>query len=264
MARKRTNGDDPAGPLFARLRAAPGDVAARNAIVEMHLPIVARCAGRLHARVPPCVEYGELFSAGVDGLLAAIGAFDRRRRVKFSTYCVPRIHGAMLDYLREVDHVPRLVRTQARTLEAARQACWEETGRAPTPDELAAWLRVSRAELERLVRDGTPRKLVSLARRMASRNEEFEDLEQTAILEGPRAEDPLRRMECAELLRRITRGCNRRERLLLILYYYEQLTMKEIGRTLGLSESRVSQMHTALLARLKNDLRRHPPEFLLA
>src|SRR5436305_10646037 len=217
----------------------------RNRLMENYLPLVRYNAERIWARLPDGVELDDLISAGVFGLMDAIDAFDLTRGVKFETYCVPRIRGAMLDELRTMDWVPRLVRSKASRLEAARKGLEAELGRPPRPEELAAKLQVDLEELEEMVSEATAVSLVSLNKKWYE-TDSYKDVREIDILEDKKSEDPTHRLQNRDLMRLVTRGLNRNERLIIILYYYEEMTMKEIGATLDLSESRVSQMHYSI------------------
>lgn len=232
----------------------------RNRLVERYLPLVKYNAERIWARLPDGVELDDLISAGVFGLMDAIEAFDLNRGVKFETYCVPRIRGAMLDELRTMDWVPRLVRSKASKLEEARKTLEAELGRPPRPDELAVKLGISAEELDGLVGEATAVSLVSLNKKWYE-TDSYKDVREIDILEDKKAEDPTHRLQNRDLMRLVTRGLNRNERLIIILYYYEDMTMKEIGATLDLSESRVSQMHSSIVARLQQQLSKRRPEF---
>src|SRR6516225_4894303 len=198
----------------------------RNQLVELYLPLVKYNAERIWARLPEGVDLDDLISAGVFGLLDAIDAFDLERGVKFETYCVPRIRGAMLDELRTMDWVPRLVRSKASKMDG----------------------------------DATAVSQVSLNKKWYE-TDSYKDVREIDILEDKKAEDPTHRLQNRDLMRLVTRGLNRNERLIIILYYYEDMTMKEIGATLDLSESRVSQMHSSIVARLQAQLAKRRPEF---
>jgi len=199
-------------------------------------------------------------SAGVFGLIDAIEAFDLSRGVKFETYCVPRIRGAMLDELRTMDWVPRLVRSKASKLNEAMQTLEARLGRQPTQQELAEELGISLEELEKMIQEASTVNLISLNKKWYE-TDSYKDVREIDILEDKKGEDPTRRLQKADLMRLVTKGLNRNERLILILYYYEEMTMKEIGATLDLSESRVSQMHSAIVQRLKNQLEARRAEF---
>ncbi|MER3416165.1 MAG: FliA/WhiG family RNA polymerase sigma factor [Gemmataceae bacterium] len=245
--------------LWQAYRADPS-VENRNRLVEHYLPLVRYNAERIWSRLPEGVDLDDLISAGIFGLMDAIEAFDHERGVKFETYCVPRIRGAMLDELRTMDWVPRLVRSKASKLDETRKELEAQLGRPPTNDELAEKLGLSLAELEKLFNDANAVSLISLNKKWYE-TDSYKDVREIDILEDKKAEDPTGRLQNQDLLRLVTRGLNRNERLILILYYYEEMTMKEIGATLDLSESRVSQMHSAIIARLQNLLARRRPEF---
>jgi RNA polymerase sigma factor for flagellar operon FliA len=232
----------------------------RNYLVENYLPLVKYNAERIWSRLPEGVDLDDLISAGVFGLMDAIDAFDLGRGVKFETYCVPRIRGAMLDELRTMDWVPRLVRSKATRLEESRKALEAHLGRPPRPDEMAHKLGVSLEEYDRMAGDATAVSLVSLNKKWYE-TDSYKDVREIDILEDKKAEDPTHRLQNRDLMRLVTRGLNRNERLIIILYYYEDMTMKEIGATLDLSESRVSQMHSSIVARLQQQLAARRPEF---
>ncbi|HEY2783346.1 MAG TPA: FliA/WhiG family RNA polymerase sigma factor [Fimbriiglobus sp.] len=232
----------------------------RNRLLEHYLPLVKYNAERIWARLPDGVELDDLMSAGVFGLMDAVDAFDLTRGVKFETYCVPRIRGAMLDELRTMDWVPRLVRSKQSKVEVARKALEAEFGRPPRPEELAAKLGVPLDQIESFVGEATAANLVSLNKKWYE-TDSYKDVREIDILEDKKAEDPTGRLQNRDLMRLVTRGLNRNERLIVILYYYEEMTMKEIGATLNLSESRVSQMHSSIVARLQAQLSKRRPEF---
>jgi len=234
--------------------------ALRNRLVTQYLPLVKYNGERIWARLPDGVELDDLISAGVFGLMDAIDAFDLSRGVKFETYCVPRIRGAMLDELRTMDWVPRLVRSKASKLAEAVKVCEARHGRPATEAELAAQLEITVPELEKLLLDANAVNLVSLNKKWYE-TDSYKDVREIDILEDKKGEDPTRRVQKNDLMRLVTKGLNRNERLIIILYYYEELTMKEIGSTLDLSESRVSQMHSAIVQRLQGQLGRRLPEF---
>jgi len=232
----------------------------RNKLIERYLPLVRYNAERVWAKLPDGVDLQDLISAGVFGLMDAIEAFDMGRGVKFETYCVPRIRGAMLDELRTMDWVPRLVRSKASKLEAARKQAEAELGRPPADKEVAAKLQIPMEEYDRLKSEALAVGLVSLNKKWYE-TDSYKDVREIDILEDSKGEDPTCGIQKRDLMKLVTKGLNRNERLIIILYYYEELTMKEIGSTLGLSESRVSQMHSSIVARLKDQLRRRRPEF---
>ncbi|MBA2116879.1 FliA/WhiG family RNA polymerase sigma factor [Bremerella alba] len=232
----------------------------RNQLIERYLPLVKYNGERIWARLPEGVELDDLISAGVFGLMDAIDAFDMSRGVKFETYCVPRIRGAMLDELRTMDWVPRLVRSKASKLNEATKQLEAKFGRHPTHQELAEHMQLPLKELEKMVSDANAVGLISLNKKWYE-TDSYKDVREIDILEDKKGEDPTRRIQKNDLMRLVTKGLNRNERLIIILYYYEELTMKEIGATLDLSESRVSQMHSSIVSRLQSQLGRRKPEF---
>ena len=232
----------------------------RNMLMENYLPLVKYHGERVWSRLPEGVELDDLISAGIFGLMDAISAFDLSRGVKFETYCVPRIRGAMLDELRSMDWVPRLVRSKATKLNDGTKRLQDKLGRPPNASELSNFMELTVPELEKMVRDANAVSLISLNKKWYQTDSE-KDVSEIDILDDKKSEDPTRRGQKYDLLRLVTKGLNRNERLIIILYYYEELTMKEIGATLDLSESRVSQMHSGLVQRLQGQLRQRRQEF---
>ncbi len=240
-----------------------GSEQSRNKLVENYLPIVRYNADRVRAKLPDEVDIDDLVSAGIFGLVDAIDAFDLNRGVKFETYCAPRIRGAILDELRAMDWVPRLVRSRAHKLEKATKTLEALTGRQPTRGEIKDHLKLPHDEFERLMRDSKAVSLVSLSRKQYE-TDSNRDVREIDILEDRKGIDPLDEAQRRDLKELMTKGLTRAERLVLVLYYYEQMTMKEIGVTLDLSESRVSQMHSAILARLKSQMKQRKKQRLAA
>ena len=232
----------------------------RNTLMENYLHLVRYNAERIHVKLPDEVELDDLMSAGIFGLMDAIAAFDLGRGVKFETYCAPRIRGAILDELRSMDWVPRLVRSRAHKLESATKQLEVELGRCPTSDELAKRLKVSMGEFEKMAKDASAVGLVSLSRKWFE-TDSNKDAREIDVLKDKRGADPVREIQRKDLKDLMTKGLSRAERLIIILYYFEEMTMKEIGATLDLSESRVSQMHSSILARLKAQMADRKKEF---
>ena len=233
----------------------------RNALIEQYLPLVRYHAERVWSRLPDEVDLDDLVSSGVFGLMDAIDAYDPARGVKFETYCVPRIRGAMLDELRNMDWVPRLVRSRARKLSEANKELSSKFGRLPTQDELAEHLKMDKAELARVMNDANAVNLVSLNKKWFE-TDGSKDVSEIDLVEDERSEDPTSRLQKSDVIRMVTKGLSRNERMIIILYYYEEMTMKEVGATLDLSESRVSQMHSAIVARLQQQLKDRRAEFV--
>ena len=232
----------------------------RNVLMENYLHLVRYNAERIHVKLPDEVELDDLMSAGIFGLMDAINAFDLERGVKFETYCAPRIRGAILDELRSMDWVPRLVRSRAHKLDTAAKSLEAELGRSPTNNEIAHRLKVSIPEFEKMAKDASAVGVVSLSRKWFE-TDSNKDVREIDVLEDKRGADPMREVQRKDLKELMTKGLSRAERLIIILYYFEEMTMKEIGLTLDLSESRVSQMHSSILARLKAQMADRRKEF---
>jgi RNA polymerase sigma factor for flagellar operon FliA len=232
----------------------------RNFLMEKFLPLVRYNAERIYTRLPDEVDVEDLMSAGLFGLMDAIDAFELDRNVKFETYCAPRIRGAILDELRAMDWVPRLVRHRTAKVESARQKFEMANGRSPTDDELSDHLQLAGEEFEKVKRDSSAVSTHSITRKYAATSDGGRELREIDVVKDDTESNPLREMQRRDLKDLITKGLSRAERLIVILYYYEGMTMKEIGATLDLSESRVSQMHSSILARLKAQMQARPRE----
>lgn len=232
----------------------------RNYLMEHYLPLVRYTAERIYTRLPDEVDVEDLMSAGLFGLKDAIEAFDLERGVKFETYCAARIRGAILDELRSMDWVPRLVRYRTARVEGVRNRLEMELGRKPTLDEISRALGVDQEEVKKIVKDGFAVSMTSLNRQRYQGDGNREVREIDVISDETQAE-PISEIQSRDLRELLTKGLSRAERLIVVLYYYEQMTMKEIGATLDLSESRVSQMHSSILARLKAQLQHREREF---
>lgn len=231
----------------------------RNKLIEHYLPIVKYTAERIYMKLPEKVELDDLISAGIFGLMDAIDAYDPQRGVKFATYCTPRIRGAILDELRSMDWVPRLVRARAHQLGNATRTLEAHLGRLPNEKEIAEELELNMDDFYRLQRDATAIGLVSLSNNLDIEGDN--DICEIDVIEDRKSEDPMTEAQKRDLKNLLTRGLTRAERLILVLYYYEEMTMKEIGATLDLSESRVSQMHSSIIARLKAQMDTRKKEF---
>ena len=232
----------------------------RNRLIERYHEVVRFTAERMHTRLPNEVDVNDLMSAGLFGLMDAIDAFDPARGVKFETYCAPRIRGAIFDELRAMDWVPRLVRSRTAKVEKVRKEFELTHGRKPTDEEVSRRMNVSGAEYDKLQKDSRPVGIVSLDRK-AFESDSSREVREVDVIEDFRQPNPVDIVQRGDLQTLITKGLSRAERLIVILYYYEEMTMKEIGLTLDLSESRVSQMHSSILARLKAQMQHRLKEF---
>jgi RNA polymerase sigma factor FliA len=234
---------------------ATSDSGIRNRLIEHYLPIVHYNAERQTKKTPQCVEAGDLFSAGVFGLMGAIEAFDLSREVKFKTYCTPRIRGAILDHLRKCDWVPRLVRSRAQQVESARRELENQLGRNPYDIELAKHLGLSLEELDVLIRGGTETRVTSLTETWSDNDGgDGKAMQSLDMIPDQRVANPLDKIQSADFMARVHERLNTKERLLVMLYYFDDLTMREIGLIMNLSESRVCQLRAEIINKLKKDL----------
>jgi RNA polymerase sigma factor FliA len=224
------------------------DVYWRNQLALLYQPLVTGLATKLKGRVPTSIELADLVSVGQIGLLTAIERFEPARGLKFNTFAPCRINGAMLDYLRELDAVPRVDRKRINHLRDVRIKLDRQLGRAPTTEDLAA---VMGDKLPRCLRaEAQARSFESPVRLSLTYSGENRESKISDVIPLDQCE-PSDREQRLEDLRRILRGCTQRERLILILYYFEELTFREIAGTVGLTESRISQLHSDLLLRLR-------------
>ena len=258
LTRKSKWGSEKVDPaeLWGRYQRDKSD-AVRNELVEHYLPIVRYTAERMAATLPQSVELDDLISAGLFGLIEAIKSFDLDRGVKFKTYASWRVRGAILDDLRANDWVPRLVRTKATQLEKMLIEAEAELGRPATDLELASMMGMSIKELRDLMHEANATSVCSL-NEAATDNQDASS--RADLVEDTRVEDPTLDLQRKDVMEAITRELNLRERMIVMLYYSDELTMKEIGLTLGLSESRVCQLHTRIMSRLRARLGRRADE----
>lgn len=246
------NDDRPISDIWIEYKKTGGE-ALRNRLMENYLPLVKYNAERIHTKLPDEVDVEDLMSAGIFGLMDTIDTFDMERGIKFETYCAPRIRGAILDELRSMDWVPRLVRSRSSKVDTARKSLEMQLGRKPTDEELATKMNLPKEEYAKIRKDAGAVGVVSLNRKWYE-TDSNKDVREIDVIEDGKQVNPFAAVQRRDLKDMITKGLSRAERLIVILYYYEEMTMKEIGVTLDLSESRVSQMHSSILARLKAQL----------
>jgi RNA polymerase sigma factor for flagellar operon FliA len=237
------------------------DQGLRDRLILTYAPLVKYVAGRLGSGLPAHVEEGDLVSYGLLGLIGAIERYDPDRDVKFETYAISRIKGSIIDELRAMDWVPRSVRARARDIERAIAELEARLGRQPSDEELAQKLGLTDDEL-----DGS---LTEIARSSIAALDEFWTVsgtggDQVALIDtiedtqGPEPQTALAQTELREALSEAIARLPEREKLVVTLYYYEELTLREIGEVLGVTESRVSQLHTKAVLRLKARLAGSP------
>jgi len=223
----------------------------RNVLMELHLPLVKHIAERLLQTLPKSIELGDLESAGSFGLMDAIRGFDPDRGIKFKTYCTTRIRGSILDMLRSQDWVPRLVRLKASRIEKTLQRLQGEYGREPTHAELASALDMDHAALSVELSHSRAKTMFSLSERWDDRDDDSGG-EKIEIVEDAKAVDPVFELNRRDLMLHITKSLSHKERFIIEQYYDVGHTMREIGEMLALTESRVCQIHSNVMVRLKD------------
>jgi len=234
-----------------------GDARARERLVVAYSPMVKFVAGRLGAGLPSHVDDADLISYGLMGLIGAIERFDPERGIKFETFAMTRIRGAIIDELRSLDWVPRSVRSRAREIEAAQAKLEHELQRAPSEAELASRLGISEDELQTSLLEIANSSVYALDELWTVSDSSGDQVSLLDTISDPRAEDPQESLASSEIKDRLTEAIAslpEREQLVVALYYYENLTLREIGEVLGVTESRVSQLHTKAVMRLKSGM----------
>jgi RNA polymerase sigma factor for flagellar operon FliA len=233
-----------------------GDKALRDRLILSYAPLVKYVAGRLGSGLPAHVDEGDLASYGLLGLINAIERYDPSRDIKFETYAIVRIKGAIIDELRALDWVPRSVRSRAREIERAISELESKLGRAPTDEEIAAKIGISVDELAESLTDISRSSIAALDELWAVSGEgdQVSLLDTIEDTSGVRPADALDETDLRETLADAIARLPEREKLVITLYYYEELTLREIGEVLGVTESRISQLHTKAVLRLKSRL----------
>ena len=231
-----------------------GSRALREQLILHYAPLVTGVAGRVGMRLPSSVEQADLVSYGMFGLIDAIEKYSLDRSVKFETYATSRIRGAIIDELRAIDWIPRSVRTKARAVDRAYAELEGELHRTPSETEVASRLEIGLNELRAVFTQLSTVNVAALDELLGSGGDRGDAVALLDTLEDPAAEDPAGSFEAQEtnyLLARAIEQLGEREKIVLVLYYYEGMTLAEIGRVLGVTESRISQMHTAAMIRLR-------------
>ena len=234
-----------------------GSDRAREQLVVAYSPLVKYVAGRMSSGLPAHVEEADLISYGLIGLINAIERFDIEREIKFETYAITRIKGAIIDELRALDWVPRSVRARAREIERAHGKLEHRLHRTPTDEEMARELNLSVEEFQESLVKISNSTVVALDELWAVSDSSGDQVSLLDTLHDPDAPDPQQLLDASELKDRLADAISalpEREKLVIALYYYENLTLREIGEVLGVTESRISQLHTKAVLRLKSRL----------
>jgi len=234
-----------------------GDKRARERLVLAYSPLVKYVAGRMSSGLPAHVEQADLISYGLLGLISAVERFEPEREIRFETFAVTRIKGSIIDELRSLDWVPRSVRAKAREIERVNAKLEHRLSRAPTDAEMAEEMGVTQEELQdSLVRIANS-SVIALDELWTVSDSSGDQVSLLDTIADPDAPDPAREMDLTDMKDQLANSIARlpeREKLVIALYYYENLTLREIGEVLGVTESRVSQLHTKAVLRLRSRL----------
>jgi RNA polymerase sigma factor for flagellar operon FliA len=234
-----------------------GEGRLRERLILHYSPLVKYVAGRVGVGLPPNIEQADLVSYGIFGLIDAIEKFDLERAIKFETYAISRIKGAIIDELRAIDWIPRSVRYKAREVEKAYAALEAKLHRTPTEVEVASELGISLDDLHTIFSQVSFVNVIALDELLNVGGERGDKLSLVDTLEDTKAEDPVEVFETEETKYLLSRAINtlpEREKIVVTLYYYEGLTLAEIGQVLGVTESRICQMHTKAVLQLRAKL----------
>ncbi len=229
----------------------------RERLILHYSPLVKYVAGRVGVGLPPNIEQADLVSYGIFGLIDAIEKFDLARAIKFETYAISRIRGAIIDELRAIDWIPRSVRYKAREVEKAYASLEGKLHRTPSEAEVAEEMGISLEDLHQVFSRVSFVNVVALDELLSVGGEKGDKLSLVDTLEDTKAEDPVAAFESEETKYLLAKAINQlpeREKIVVTLYYYEGLTLAEIGQVLGVTESRICQMHTKAVLQLRGRL----------
>ncbi len=242
--------------LWKEYKESPTKIVKDKLLVEYSY-LVKYIANRVAINLPASVDKNDLVSAGIMGLIKAVDSFEPERGFKFETLAGHKIRGAILDELRALDWVPRSVRQKSRELQRVYTRLENELGRIPYDDEVCDALQISEQEYENMLSDVAPSTIISLEEAMPDRSSDSKEIRLIDTLEDPGSENPLKALsflELKDILKDTIANLPEKERLVVALYHYEELTLKEIGVVLDISESRVSQIHSKAILKLRAKL----------
>lgn len=234
-----------------------GSKIAKDKLLVEYAHLVKYITNRLAVNLPKSVDRDDLTSAGVLGLIKAVETFEPERGFKFETFAGHKIRGAILDELRALDWVPRSVRQKSRELQKVFAKLENDLGRAPYDDEVCESMNITMQEYEEMLSDVTPTTIISLEEAMPNRESDSKELRIIDTIEDPGSENPLKELGFAqvkEILKDAIMNLPEKEKLVVALYHYEELTLKEIGVVLDITESRVSQIHSKAILKLRSKL----------
>jgi RNA polymerase sigma factor for flagellar operon FliA len=227
---------------------------AKDKLLAEYASLVKYTAQRIAINLPKSVELGDLIGAGVFGLIKAVESFDPSLGFKFETFASHKIRGAILDELRALDWVPRSIRQKSKNLQTTYGRLEQELGRMPYDDEVAHEMGLNMKDYESLLNDVAPTTIISLEDQFPAQGGEGKSLSVIDTIENPSGSDPLKELgyqEVKKILKDTISELPEKEKLVVALYHYEELTLKEIGQVLGITESRVSQIHSKTMLKLR-------------
>jgi RNA polymerase sigma factor for flagellar operon FliA len=227
---------------------------AKDKLLAEYASLVKYTAQRIAINLPKSVELGDLIGAGVFGLIKAVESFDPSLGFKFETFASHKIRGAILDELRALDWVPRSIRQKSKNLQTTYGRLEQELGRMPYDDEVAHEMGLNMKDYESLLNDVAPTTIISLEDQFPAHGGEGKSLSVIDTIENPSGSDPLKELgyqEVKKILKDTISELPEKEKLVVALYHYEELTLKEIGQVLGITESRVSQIHSKTMLKLR-------------